>query len=110
MTRIESAAVKKTIQVGDGPDGLVVDGRILWVANGRYGTLSRLDAATGDVLSGSIQVDSGAGGMVVAAGSLWVTNQAAKSVTRVDRVSGDTLATIPVDDGPTGRHRPETVL
>ena len=37
---IESAAVTKTVQVGDGPDGLVVDGGTLWVANGRDRTLS----------------------------------------------------------------------
>ena len=97
----DSATVKKTVSVGEGPDGLLVDGSTLWVANGRDRTLTHLDAATGNNLSGSIPVGAGAIGMALAAGSLWVANQADLSVTRIDPTSGATLATIPVRDGPT---------
>jgi ABC-type transport system substrate-binding protein len=81
--------------------GLLVDGSTLWVANGRDRTLTHLDAATGNNLSGSIPVGAGAIGMALAAGSLWVANQADLSVTRIDPTSGATQATIPVRDGPT---------
>ena len=95
---IDSGQVQ-TVPAGDGPDGLLVDGDSLWVANGADGTVSHLDASSGGPVN-SARADAGAAGLLHADGSLWVANQAASSVTKIDPQTGLARGTIPVRDGP----------
>ena len=97
---IDSARVVATVPAGDGPDGLIVDGDSLWVANGADGTVSHLDARTGDPVSSAARADAGAAGLLHTDGAVWVANQSASSVSQIDPQTGLVRATIPVRDGP----------
>ena len=50
------------MDVGDGPDGVAVGRDAVWVANGRGGTLMRVDPATGIVVK-EIHVGAGPSGI-----------------------------------------------
>lgn len=70
------------------------------MANGRDGTVSRLDAATGAELNSPLRVGSGPRGMARLGDELWVADHLSQSVSRVDVPSGR-VSSLVVGDGPT---------
>jgi streptogramin lyase len=62
-----------TIGVGDGPAGVAVLGRDVWVANKRESTLSHIDLATSRASPDRIPVPANPVALAVGAGRLWVT-------------------------------------
>lgn len=63
------------VPVGNGPIGLAVADGTVWVANGDDGTVSRLDAATGDRRGPDADVGAGPIALSVRGDDVWVLNQ-----------------------------------
>ena len=80
----QTHAVTQTIDVGDGPDGLAVDGRNVWVANSLDGTVSQVSADTDHEVA-HYTVGNDPTGVAVGDGSIWVTNAGDGTITRLDR-------------------------
>ena len=77
------------IRVGRGPAGLVVADGLVWVANSRSGTVSRLDPATRQLLGDPIEVGGHPGGIDAGTSAVWVANAADGTVTKIDFGSGE---------------------
>jgi DNA-binding beta-propeller fold protein YncE len=72
------------IRVGRGPAGLVVADGLVWVANSRSGTVSRVDPATRQLLGDPIEVGGHPGGIDAGTSAVWVANAADDTVTKID--------------------------
>ena len=72
------------IPAGNGPDGLAVDGEIVWVANARADTLTPIDATTNKATGDPVPVGRNPDGVAAADGVVWVTNTDDGSVTRIE--------------------------
>ncbi|HSC21319.1 MAG TPA: serine/threonine-protein kinase [Solirubrobacterales bacterium] len=87
------------ILVGRGPAGLVVADGLVWVANSRSGTVSRVDPATRQLLGDPIEVGGHPGGIDAGTSAVWVANAADDTVTKIDFGSsepdGDPIAVGP---------------
>ena len=87
------------IRVGRGPAGLVVANGLVWVANSRSGTVSRVDPATRQLLGDPIEVGGHPGGIDAGTSAVWVANAADDTVTKIDFGSdepdGDPIAVGP---------------
>jgi YVTN family beta-propeller protein len=94
--------VVANIPAGDGPDGIDVDGRAVWVSNSRGNTLTRLDAKRNEATD-RVEVGSNPDEVEAAHGVVWVSNTDDGTVTRVvaDPQPGEPTA-IPVGAGPEG--------
>jgi ABC-type transport system substrate-binding protein/class 3 adenylate cyclase/streptogramin lyase len=79
--------VEETIEVGDGPRGLAVSGRDLWVANSLDGTVSRVSTETNREVQ-KYAVGNTPSGVTVGAGSVWVTNAGDGTISRLDAANG----------------------
>jgi len=77
------------ILVGRGPAGLVVADGLVWVANSRSGTVSRVDPATRQLLGDPIEVGGHPGGIDAGTSAVWVANAADDTVTKIDFGSGE---------------------
>ena len=77
------------ILVGRGPAGLVVAAGLVWVANSRSGTVSRVDPATRQLLGDPIEVGGHPGGIDAGTSAVWVANAADDTVTKIDFGSGE---------------------
>jgi DNA-binding beta-propeller fold protein YncE/predicted Ser/Thr protein kinase len=77
------------IRVGRGPAGLVVADGLVWVANSRSGTVSRVDPATRQLLGDPIEVGGHPGGIDAGTSAVWVANAADGTVTKIDFGSGE---------------------
>ena len=91
--------VVATIQAGNGPDGIAVDGNDVWVSNSRGNTLTRLSTETNKRVGRPIQVGINPDEVEAAGGVVWVANTDDGSVTRVE---GDELTPFTVGGGPEG--------
>ena len=102
MQRIDpsTGTASAPIRVGNGPDGLALDGTSLWVAHGQGSSIERLDARDGQSLGGSVPVGAGAKGIVASSDGIWVANQAGLSVTHLTGTADRVAATVAVGDGP----------
>jgi DNA-binding beta-propeller fold protein YncE/predicted Ser/Thr protein kinase len=76
------------IRVGRGPAGLTVADGLVWVANSRSGTVSKVDPATRQLLGDPIEVGGHPGGIEAGTSAVWVANAADDSVTKIDLASG----------------------
>jgi hypothetical protein len=103
--------VRSVGATGRGVGAMASDGRSVWVASiGRWrkgrggvlvplggGTVTRVDARSGDVLA-AIRVGRGPGALAVGAGAVWVANfrgiQPDNTVTRIDPETNRVVATI----------------
>jgi YVTN family beta-propeller protein len=83
------------IDVGDFPVGLVVTGGGVWVANRDSGTVSRVDAATLEVVD-TIDVGTYPTFIDAAGGSVWVSNQPDGTVSQIDVTTGELVAPIKI--------------
>ena len=91
------------IPAGDGPDGLAVDGGIVWVANARGDALTPIDATTNKATGDPVPVGHNPDGVAAADGVVWVTNTDDGTVTRIetDKKQGDST-TVSVGAEPEG--------
>jgi YVTN family beta-propeller protein len=88
--RIDPATYQEVaaVAVGTDPAAVVAGDGLVWVANGRDGTVSVVDPGTNRVqetmpASGSGPVGQGGPGLAYASGSLWVANADQRQVARV---------------------------
>jgi DNA-binding beta-propeller fold protein YncE len=86
-----SAVPGPSIAVGRGPSGVTVAGGIVWVANSRSDSVTRLDPATHTLLGEPIKVGERPGGIDAGTDSVWVANSAEGTVNRIDIDSGKTV-------------------
>jgi DNA-binding beta-propeller fold protein YncE/predicted Ser/Thr protein kinase len=76
------------IRVGRGSAGLTVADGLVWVANSRSGTVSKVDPATRQLLGDPIEVGGHPGGIDAGTSAIWVANAADDTVTKIDLESG----------------------
>jgi large repetitive protein len=89
LVRIDPETGKlEEVDVGDFPVGLVVAGGSVWVANRDGGTVSRVDAATMEVVD-TIDVGTYPTWIDAAGGSVWVSNQPDGTVSQIDVATGE---------------------
>jgi DNA-binding beta-propeller fold protein YncE len=86
---LERGTVRSAADVGAGPIGLAVAGGTVWVANGDDGTVSRLDAATGQRRGDDVRVGAGPIAVAVSGDDVWVLNQDAGTVSHLSASTGD---------------------
>ena len=94
-----SNRVVQRIPVGASPSVLAASGGMVWVADGREPTLTRIDARTGEVL-GTTTLRGHAGGLAVGFGAVWATLPTVGRLARLDPHTGRVLDEIPVGSGP----------
>jgi DNA-binding beta-propeller fold protein YncE len=88
-----------SIAVGRGPSGITVAGGIVWVANSRGDTVTRVDPATHVLLGEPIPVGDRPGGIDAGTDAVWVANAADGTVSRIDIADADTVGGA-IDVGP----------
>jgi DNA-binding beta-propeller fold protein YncE len=101
LRRIDLGGVRpgKPILVGRGPAGLTVGHGLVWVANSRSGTVSRVDPTLRTVLGAPIAVGGRPGGIDAGTSAVWVASAAENAVTRIDIESGERISA-PIEVGP----------
>jgi streptogramin lyase len=77
------------IAVGRGPAGVTVAQGLVWVANSRGDTVSKVDPSIGQVLGDPVEVGGRPGGIDAGTSTVWVASAAEDSVTRIDLESGE---------------------
>jgi YVTN family beta-propeller protein len=86
-----------TIGVGDGPDGITVDGSKVFVSHAREGTLQTIDAKTDEPTGDAVEVGSNPDQIAAGKGTVWVVDA---SSDKLQRLQSDpeliATATIPV--------------
>jgi len=79
------------IAVGRGPAGVTVAHGLVWVANSRGDTVSKVDPAIGQVLGDPIEVGGRPGGIDAGTTTVWVASAAEDAVTRIALESGERI-------------------
>jgi serine/threonine-protein kinase len=79
-----SANAGAPILAGRGPAGVTVAGGLVWVANSRAGTVTRVDPSLHTILGDPISVGGSPGGIDAGPETVWVANSADDTVTRID--------------------------
>ena len=82
-------SVGEPIAVGRGPAGVTVAGGLVWVANSRSDTVSRVDPSIHAVLRDPIDVGGRPGGIDAGTSAVWVASATEDAVTRIDLASGE---------------------
>jgi streptogramin lyase len=77
------------IAVGRGPAGVTVAHGLVWVANSRGDTVSKVDPSIGQVLGDPIEVGGRPGGIDAGTSTVWVASAAEDAVTRIDLESAE---------------------
>jgi YVTN family beta-propeller protein len=85
--------VQATIRVGDAPGAVAVDGSSVWVANSGDGTVSRIDAATNQVIA-TIDVGGRPTHLTADSDGVWVTNP--EGLQRIDPATNQVVQTLPL--------------
>jgi YVTN family beta-propeller protein len=86
-------------------DHLAIDGNSVWVSSAEKGSVSRIDARTGEVVE-SIGIPKVAEGLALGGGFLWITSpaltrlQGPETVARLDLRTGNVVSRIPVGRTP----------
>ncbi len=81
--------VDAPIPVGRGPAGVTVAHGLVWVANSRGGTVSKVDPSIHSVLGDPIDVGGRPGGIDAGTDTVWVASAAEDAITRIDLESGE---------------------
>jgi len=79
------------IAVGRGPAGVTVARGLVWVANSRGDTVSKVDPSIGQVLGDPIEVGGRPGGIDAGTSTIWVASAAEDAVNRIDLESGERM-------------------
>jgi DNA-binding beta-propeller fold protein YncE len=87
-----------SIAVGRGPSGITVAAGIVWVANSRGDTVTRVDPATRVLLGEPIPVGERPGGIDAGTDTVWVANAGDGTVSRIDIADAETVGD-PIDVG-----------
>ncbi|HEX5621571.1 MAG TPA: protein kinase [Solirubrobacteraceae bacterium] len=93
----DTPRVVATIDVGDGPDGVTVDGNNVFVSHARDGTLIRISARSNKVKGDPVPVGASPDQIAAGKGTVWVVDSSGDQLQRLQ--SDPTLqatATIPV--------------
>jgi DNA-binding beta-propeller fold protein YncE len=93
-----SARPGEAIAVGRGPAGVTVAQGLVWVANSRGNTVSRVDPSIHAVLGDPIEVGGSPGGIDAGTSAVWVASAAEDAVTRLDLESGEAVGA-PIEVG-----------
>ena len=95
--------VAATIEVGDGPDGITVDGDRVFVSHAREGTLQAIDAGTDEPAGDPVEVGANPDQIAAGKGTVWVVDA---SSDQLQRLQSDpelqATATIPVGEDAQG--------
>jgi streptogramin lyase len=86
---LSSLRVDASIPVGRGPAGVTVAHGLVWVANSRGDTVTKVDPAIHSVLGDPIEVGGRPGGIDAGTTTVWVASAAEDAVTRIDLASGE---------------------
>ncbi|HET7573505.1 MAG TPA: protein kinase [Solirubrobacterales bacterium] len=86
---LSTLRVGDAIPAGSGAAGITVAKLLVWVANSRFGTVSRINPAIHQVQGEPIEVGEGAGGIDAGTSSVWVANARDDSVSRIDLATGE---------------------
>ena len=81
--------VDPSIPVGRGPAGVTVAHGLVWVANSRGGTVTKVDPSIHSVLGDPIEVGGRPGGIDAGTSTVWVASASEDAVTRIDLESGE---------------------
>jgi YVTN family beta-propeller protein len=87
--------------VGNGPTGIALGAGAVWVANSLDNSVSKLDAATGDVVR-TITVGGTPSGVAFGLGAVWVSNASDGTVSRITTSATPVVRPIPVGNGGPG--------
>jgi DNA-binding beta-propeller fold protein YncE len=87
------------IPVGRGPAGVTVAQGLVWVANSRSGTVTRVDPAIQAVVGAPIAVGGRPGGIDAGTSAVWVASVSDDAVIRLDLESGERIGA-PIEVGP----------
>ncbi len=77
------------IPVGRGPAGVTVAQGLVWVANSRGNTVTKVDPSIHAVIGAPIEVGGRPGGIDAGTSTVWVASAAEDAVTRIDLESGE---------------------
>lgn len=77
------------IPVGRGPAGVTVAHGLVWVANSRGNTVTRVDPSIHSVVGDPIEVGGSPGGIDAGTEAVWVASGSEDTITRLDLESGD---------------------
>ena len=94
-----STAAGAPILAGRGPAGVTVAGGLVWVANSRAGTVTRVDPSLHTILGDPIAVGGSPGGIDAGPETVWVANAADDTVTRIKIATAEPTGS-PIDVGP----------
>jgi DNA-binding beta-propeller fold protein YncE len=86
---LSSLQVDPPIPVGRGPAGVTVASGLVWVANSRGDTVSKVDPSIHAVLGDPIEVGGRPGGIDAGTSTVWVASASEDAVTRIDLESGE---------------------
>ena len=84
--------VSATFDVGSGPDGLAVDGDVLWVTDQVENVVRRVDVETNEQIGPPIDVGQNPDGVAAEGGTAWVANIDDGTVTRLNTGDDGTVA------------------
>jgi DNA-binding beta-propeller fold protein YncE len=84
-----SAEPGAPIPVGRGPAGITVAGGLVWVANSRSDSLTRVDPSIHAVVGAPIEVGNRPGGIDAGTDAVWVASAADNTVSRISLESGE---------------------
>jgi DNA-binding beta-propeller fold protein YncE/predicted Ser/Thr protein kinase len=94
-----SAVADAPILAGRGPAGVTVAGGLVWVANSRSGTVTRIDPSLHTILGDPISVGASPGGIDAGPETVWVANSADDTVSRIEIATAEPTGS-PIDVGP----------
>ena len=86
---LSSLHVDAPIPAGRGPAGVTVAHGLVWVANSRGDTVSKVDPSIHAVLGDPVEVGGRPGGIDAGNSTVWVASASEDAVTRIDLESGE---------------------
>jgi len=95
---LSSLRTDPSIPVGRGPAGVTVAHGLVWVANSRGNTVTKVDPSIHAVLGDPIEVGGSPGGIDAGNSTVWVASVAEDAVTRIDLESGERIGA-PIEVG-----------
>jgi serine/threonine-protein kinase len=88
VAELRPAAPVASVPVGDGPEGIAVDGDDVWVTNSRDDTLVRIDPSRNAVAGDPLGVGGDPDGVAAGSGVAWVASFAEGTLQRIDARDG----------------------